>query len=93
MELNLENLAKYTDDEFEKIEKVIAKEKKRREKAAKIKAKLEKQAKAIGYTLAQRDDSNPSREETEAKEETKSASSSSDSSEWNLGTYTGAKAP
>ena len=66
--LNLENLTKYTDAELENIEKGIAKEKKRRKEASKIRAKLEKQASALGYTLTQRDGGGSGREETEVKE-------------------------
>lgn len=67
--LNLENLTKYTDAELENIEKGIAKEKKRREKASKIRAKLEKQANALGYTLAQKNGERPGSEEGEAARE------------------------
>ena len=66
--LNLDNLTKYTDAELENIEKGIAKEKKRRKEASKIRAKLEKQASALGYTLTQKDGGGHGREETEAKE-------------------------
>jgi hypothetical protein len=80
MELNADDLTKYTDAELENVEKGIAKEKKRRGKAAKIRAKLEKQANALGYTLAQKADGSPSLEEA-AKE-------SKPPSEWSLGSYT-----
>ena len=90
--LNLENLTKYTDAELENIEKGIAKEKKRREKAAKIRAKLEKQANALGYTLAQKDGEHLGSEEGEAaREETPPKEQKEDktTSEWNLGGYAG----
>ena len=91
MELNIDDLAKYTDTELESIEKNIHKEKKRREKASKIRVKLEKQANALGYTLAQKADGNPDLEEvTVAREEnpTKEQKESKPTSEWSLGSYT-----
>jgi hypothetical protein len=98
VELNLENLAKCTDAEFESIEKMIAKEKKRREKDSKIKAKLEKQANALGYTLAQKASTNPGVKEGEAahveqppKEQPKEKKEAKPASEWSLGAYAGVK--
>jgi hypothetical protein len=60
MELNLDNLSKYTEADLEAIEKGIAKEKRRRARASKIRAKLEKQANALGYTLIPKDSERPS---------------------------------
>jgi hypothetical protein len=69
MELNADDLTKYSDAELEGIVKGIHKEKKRRGKASKIRAKLEKQANALGYTLAQKADGNPNLEEAAAARE------------------------
>jgi hypothetical protein len=95
MELNADDLAKYTDAEIETIEKGLAKEKKRRAKASKIRAKLEKQANALGYTLAQKADGIPGLEEVTAaseehpqKEQAKEQKESKPASEWSLGSYT-----
>jgi hypothetical protein len=94
MELNADDLTKYTDAELESIEKGIAKEKKRRAKAAKIRAKLEKQANALGYTLAQKADGIPgleeatAREEHPQKEQAKEQKESKPTLEWSLGSYT-----
>jgi nitrogen fixation protein FixH len=95
MELNADDLTKYTDVELENIEKGIAKEKKRRAKAAKIRTKLEKQANALGYTLAQKADGNPdlegvtvAREEHPQKEQAKEQKESKPTSGWSLGSYT-----
>jgi hypothetical protein len=95
MELNADDLTKYTDAELENIEKGIAKEKKRRGKAAKIRAKLEKQANALGYTLSQKADGNPdleevtfAREEHPPKEQPKDQKEPKPTSEWSLGSYT-----
>jgi hypothetical protein len=89
MELN--DLAKYTDAELENLEKGIAKEKKRREKASKIRVKLEKQARALGYTLTQKADGNPDLDEVAAAREEhppKEQKEPKSTSEWNLGSYT-----
>jgi hypothetical protein len=95
MELNADDLSKYTDVELENIEKGIAREKKRRAKTSKIRAKLEKQANALGYTLAQKADGNPNleeviaaREEHSTKEQPKEQKESKPISEWSLGSYT-----
>lgn len=94
MELNLDDLAKYTDAELESIEKGIAKDKKRREKESKIKAKLEKQARALGYTLAKKASTSPgvkkgeaAHEEQSPKEQSKEKKEAKPASEWNLGSY------
>jgi hypothetical protein len=95
MELNADDLAKYTDAEIETIEKGLAKEKKRRAKASKIRAKLEKQANALGYTLAQKadgsldlDEASAAREEPPPKEQAKEQKEPKPASEWSLGSYT-----
>jgi hypothetical protein len=90
MELNADDLSKYTDVELENIEKGIAREKKRRAKTSKIRAKLEKQANALGYTLAQKADGNPDLAEVAAREEhpTKEQKVERSASEWSLGSYT-----
>ena len=95
MELNADDLTKYTDAELEGIVKGIHKEKKRRAKTSKIRAKLEKQANALGYTLAQKADGNPNLEEAAAareehpqKEQPKEQKEHKPTSEWSLGSYT-----
>jgi hypothetical protein len=90
MELNADNLTKYTDVELENIEKGIHKEKKRRAKTAKIRAKLEKQANAVGYTLTPKDSQHTASVQGEATQEApKEQKAERQAHEWNLGTYSG----
>jgi hypothetical protein len=51
MRLNVDDLSSFQDSEFENLQMIIAKEKRRRTKASRVKWKLEKQANAICYTL------------------------------------------
>jgi hypothetical protein len=53
--LSTDDLSQYTDEDFATVEKVVAKERKRRNKIARSKAKLEQLADNFGYTLTQRD--------------------------------------
>ena len=55
MKPNADDQSQYTEADFTALEQLVGKERKRRNKIARSKAKLEQLADNFGYTLTQRD--------------------------------------